>query len=203
MRGGAKDGLGLVRDAGFGFFASVHATIRGDAKRFRILRIIGKDGDPYAGTDLYVMSAHFHGPIEQRSERLSNASGIGASHGVFEDDGELVAAGSRNGVGAAHTARKRTPTCFSSWSPMWCPTVSLTNLNSSRSTSMSATWEPSAASPDQRTVQSVLEEAAIGQAGSSSCNARYLFSSIWFSRSKRIMPTATTYFGRFHTSLSR
>ena len=54
MRGGAKDGLGLDRDAGFGFFACVHAPIGGDAKRFRILCIIGKDGDPNAGADLYI-----------------------------------------------------------------------------------------------------------------------------------------------------
>ena len=111
------------------------------------------------------MSAYFHGPIEQRSERLSNASGIGASHGVFEDDGELVAAGSRNRIGAAHTASEEDADMFQQLVADVVSDGVVDQLELIQIDEHECDLGARAPGPDERTVQTVLEEPAIRQAG--------------------------------------
>ena len=63
------------------------------------------------------------------------------------------------------TARRRSATATSSWSPASCPSESLTVLKSSRSEKRTDTAPVAASLPGQRVRDAVAEEGAVGEAG--------------------------------------
>ena len=100
--GGRLGGV-VAGEAGVGVVLGfVHAQVGGDAKSFHFQGIFREDGDADAGADEDGVIAELKRFAEQFEERAADVHRFGAAGGLFEDDGEFIAAGAGHGIGAAH-----------------------------------------------------------------------------------------------------
>ncbi len=97
--------------------AGVHADVRRDPQGFRIFGVVWKDGDADAGTDLDCFSVEMKRFFEEFGKDLSDTGGVGAGHGLFKNDGELVASVRATVSDLRTLPVKSSLTFFSNWSP--------------------------------------------------------------------------------------
>lgn len=103
--------------------------------------------------------------LQEAGEHLTNAGGVFAGHGVFEDNGELVAAGAGHGVGAANAAEEELANALEQkvadvMADGVVDLLELVKVDEQESGAGSA-----AASALKGAGETILKEAAVGEAG--------------------------------------
>ena len=101
--GGEVGGLDFIAAVGSvaafsRLLGAVHAHIGFDAEQFRLVGVLGEGGYSYAGADDYKLIVEEHGHGEDFFEIFGDRGSGFAGVCFFEDDAELIAAGSGDGV---------------------------------------------------------------------------------------------------------
>ena len=84
----------------------VHPQICRDAESLHVDRVFGEDRYANAGADPHRVFAQLQGFIEDLHQSLAHSHGVFAAGGLLQNNGKLVAACSRHGVGAANACRE-------------------------------------------------------------------------------------------------
>jgi hypothetical protein len=84
----------------------IHPQIGCNAEGFHFGCIFRENGDSHAGANVYGMFAAFEGLVEEFDQRLANECCICAAGRFFQNDRELIAAGSGYCVRSAHAGGK-------------------------------------------------------------------------------------------------
>ena len=125
----------------------------------RLIVVGAAEGDADARANRHVLAADRDRHLEPAHEALREVDRGRGVADVLDQDGELVPAEARGGVGRPHGSSRRTATCCSTSSPAAWPRLSLIVLKSSRSRKMTAILVPRArrgparARPGRRTAR--------------------------------------------------
>ena len=145
--------------------AGVHAKVGCDAQRFGIRCVVRKDSDADAGADPHRFSVEGERLVEKFRESFPTRAGVGAGHGLFKNHGELIAAGARHGVGLADAAGEEIADVLEQFvaGVMACGVVH--QLEVVQVDQKQSDMRSGAARALDGADQSILKEAAVGQAG--------------------------------------
>ena len=161
---GSGDLRGVDRDPALaGAFGVVHGEV---AFAQEILDLAGvglADGDADAGRDQQRLAGDVDRRLERGEQPLARRNRARPG-GTLQQHTELVAAEARHAcLSLRMQAPSRLATCCSTRSPAACPSRSLIGLKSSRSMNMTAACAIAARAAQQRVLDAVEEQGAVGQ----------------------------------------